>query len=244
MPKQSGLGDQLFLDDYDLTGDTGAVGSIGSPFTVLPVTGIDKSAPERRAALMDGGIAFQAWHNPTNAHVKLSALPRTNVQGSYFHGSAIGNPCASLQALQIGYNPTRGQDGSLTLAVQLTGAAASPLEWGLQGTVGKRSDVAATNGASLDSGVTSTLFGLAAYVHVFSFTGTSVTIKVQDSADNASFADLAGAGFVAFTAVGSQRVETGLSATVRRYLRVVTTGTFSQATFAVNLVRHQGAVTA
>lgn len=243
MEKESGLGDYLFLDEYDLSGDTGAVSSISSPINPLVITGINKYAPERLAGQMDGAIAFQAWHNPTNAHVKLSALPRTNVIGSYFHGAAIGNPAASLNGLQIGYDPNRGADGSLTLAVNLTASEGAPLEWGRQGTAGKRSDTTATNGASLDGGAATT-FGLQAYRHIFSFTGTSVTIKVQDSADNSSWADLTGGAFTAATAVGSEQIATSATQTVRRYLRVITSGTFSQCTFAVNLIRNSTALTA
>lgn len=243
MAKESGLGDLLFVDEYDLSGDTGAVQTISAPFTPLVLTGINKYAPERLAGQMDGALAFQAWHNPTNAHVKLSALPRTNVIGSYFHGSALGNPACSLVALQTSYDPNRGADGSLTLAVSLTGSNGLPLEWGVQGTVGKRSDTTATNGGSIDNGA-ATALGLQAYMHAFSFTGTSVTIKVQDSADNSSWADLTGGAFTALTAAGKEQIATTATQAVRRYLRVITTGTFSQCTFAVNLVRNRVALTA
>ena len=35
-------------------------------------------------------------------------------------------------------------------------------------------------------------FGVQAYLQVFSFTGTDVTITIQDSADNSSFANITG----------------------------------------------------
>lgn len=242
MSKESGLGDYLFIDGYDVSGDTAQVASISAPFAPIVMTGINKYAPERVAGQMDGALGFTVYHNPTNAHVKLSALPRTNVIGSYFHGLALGNVCASLQALQVSYDPSRGDDGSLTMAVALTASAGTSLEWGVQGTPGKRSDVAATNGASVDGGA-STAFGLQAYAHFFSFTGTSCTLKLQDSADNATFADLTGGGFVAATAAGSQFIATTATQTIRRYVRVVSSGTFSQCTFAVNLIRNNSALT-
>ncbi len=242
MAKESGLGDALYLDEYDLTGDTGAVSSISAPFAPLILTGIDKYAPERKAGHADGKITWQAWHNPANAHVKLSALPRTDVIGSYFHGGAVGNVAASMTALQVAYSPSRGADGSLTFEVDLT-ADGFGLEWGLQGTAGKRSDTIATNGASINNGA-ATAFGLNAYLHVFSFTGTSVTITIQDSADNASFAALTGGAFSTVTAAGKERIATTATQAVRQYLRVITAGTFSQCTFAVNLVRNKAALAA
>jgi hypothetical protein len=62
---------------------------------------------------------------------------------------------------------------------------------------------------------------------------------VQDSADNASFTTITGLTFTAVTAAPAwQRLATANNATVRRYLRVITTGTFNPATFAVVLDRN------
>jgi hypothetical protein len=91
------------------------------------------------------------------------------------------------------------------------------------------------------------LFGLQAYLHVFAVVGTSVTVKLQESSDNSgdAYADVTGGGFTAVTAVagtGSQRIQTSRTQTIERYLRVVTTGTFSSATFAVAVVRNDTSV--
>lgn len=61
------------------------------------------------------------------------------------------------------------------------------------------------------------------HAHVITITGTTptVTLKVQDSADNVSFADLAGATTTSISTAGAQRI-TGIG-TVRRYARVVHT---------------------
>jgi hypothetical protein len=69
----------------------------------------------------------------------------------------------------------------------------------------------------------------------------SITVAIEDSANNSAWAALASATFVAATAVGSQRITAGptSTATVRRYVRVVTTGTFSNAIFGVNFVRYE-----
>lgn len=86
-----------------------------------------------------------------------------------------------------------------------------------------------------------TAFGLQAYMHAFAFTGTDCTIKLQDSADNVSFADIATAAFTAVTAApASQRIATVNTATVRRYLRVATTtsGGFTSCQFAVSFTRN------
>jgi hypothetical protein len=89
-------------------------------------------------------------------------------------------------------------------------------------------------------------FGFQAYLQVTGFVGTDVTVKLQDSADNVTFADLAGGAFAQIAATAqAQRIAVGGTATVRRYVRAstVTTGGFTSATFSVVLVRNTSAVT-
>ena len=100
-------------------------------------------------------------------------------------------------------------DGTYTVpsgqAVTLTYSAAPTWTWTLQ-----------------------TAFGAQAYLQVTQFTGTSVTATVQHAPDNATWSTLA--AFTAVTAAPAfQRVPA--TGTVARYLRVITTGTFSSATF-------------
>jgi hypothetical protein len=147
-------------------------------------------------------------------------------------------------AKQINYDPTRGQDGQLTFKVDAL-ANGFGLEWGVQLTAGQRTDGSATNGASVDLLTASPgAFGLQAYLQVFSFTGTSVTVKLQESSDNNvgdPWADVVGGAFTAATGRTTQRIATA-AINVERYLRVVTTGTFSNAVFAVMATRNGTAV--
>lgn len=233
MSKSTGLGSRLFIGGRDVSNDTSTV-AISSPCAVLEFTGIDKSAHERKTGLRDGNINVTSYFNPLNAHLTYSALPTSDVQTAWGYGAAIGNPIACLVAKQLNYDPTRGADGMLTAAVQ-TQANGFGLEWGNYLTAGLRTDTAATNGASWDTGAALS-FGAQAYMQCTAFTGTDVTIKIQDSADNATFADVTGLTFTAVTAApASQRLATSNTATIRRYLRVATTtsGGFTSASFVV-----------
>lgn len=246
MAKQSGLGDNLYVAGYDLSGDIGSLGRIGGGPAALEVTGIDKSGFERIGGLRDGAIEFTAWFNPTTdrAHDRFSTLPTTDQIVTYARGTALGGQAAAMVAKQVNYDGNRGDDGAFTLEVQAL-ANGYGLEWGRQLTAGKRTDSSATNGSSVDFGSGSTAFGLQAWLHVFAFTGTSVTVKLQESSDDGSgdaFADVTGGGFTAATGVTSQRIETARGQTVERYLRVVTTGTFSDAVFAVMVARNDTSV--
>lgn len=239
MAKESGLGDGLAIGGFDVSGDTGSVNRIAGPRGVTEVTGIDKSAYERLLTHKDGGIDFTSWFNPTNAHLGLRPLPTTDTIVSYIHGSLIGNPAASMTAKQINYDGTRNQDASFSLGVNSV-ANGFGLEWGQLLTPRFVSNVTATNGASLDYGQVSTLFGLQAYLHVIAFTGTSCTLTIQDSADNVAFAPLTGGAFSAVTAAPNfQRIATAGNQTVRRYLRISSAGTFSNIQFLINVVRNE-----
>ncbi len=244
MAKESGLGDNLYVGGNDLSGDVGSVERIGGGPALLEVTGIDKSAVERLGGKRDGGIDFTAFFNDAagQAHAVLSALPTADVMVSYCRGTTLGDEGASMIAKQVNYDPTRGEDGSLTINI---GALANGfgLEYGIQHTAGKRTDSSATDGTGVeDYKQASTSFGLQAYIHCFAFTGTSFTAKLQESDDDASsdaYADVTGGGFAAISAAGTtERIVTGAALTVEQWLRVVTTGTFSNAVFAVMVARN------
>src|SRR5256885_10676982 len=152
MAKQAGMGDNYYAGGYDLSGDTNSLSRIAGGPAALDVTDITQSAYARLGGLRDGGIDWVSYFDPAGAsHVLLSALPAADEVCTYFRGTALGNPAASCVAKLIGYDPTRGQDGALTLA---TAAQANGfgLEWGSQLTAGKRTDTAATAGSPFDNG--------------------------------------------------------------------------------------------
>jgi hypothetical protein len=239
--KQTGLGDNYYISGVDISGDTQSFGSIhGGSASQQDTTDITQSGHSRLALERDGGIDWTSYFDPTVAHPTLSALPTTDVILTYFRGTAIGNACASLNGKQINYDPTRGQDGSLTLAVSAQ-ANAYGLEWGVQLTPGHRVDgaaVAASSGNSYNTGG-SLAFGAQMYVHLFAFTGTSVTISLWDSADNVTFNAVASLTTAALSS-GAQAVRIAIAnnATVRQYIAVATVGTFSNADFAVHVTKN------
>jgi len=242
MSKQSGLGDNLYVGGYDLSGDIGSLSRIGGTLQTLDVTGIDKSAPERIGGQRDGALEFSSFFNDAagQAHPRFSSLPSADVALTYARGTVLGNAAACLIGKQINYDGNRADNGAFTFKVQAL-ANGYGLEWGRQLTAGKRTDTTATNGTSIDTAA-SAAFGAQAYLQVFAFAGTSVTVKVQDSADNSTFADVTGLTFTAATGITTERLATANNATIRRYLRVATTGTFTNAVFSVVLVKNETAV--
>lgn len=249
MAKQSGLGYNFYIDGFDISGDVGAFSKIGAPTVMLDVTGIDKSAHERINGHAGGEIDFNAFWNTAvgREHLALKnndVSPGVDIIAMLHTGLTVGSAVACVLGKQPTYDWNRGKDGSLLGTVQVV-SNGFPLEWAEALTAGKQTDAAPANGASIDGqnyglvGVSSA-FGLSAYLQVFSLAGTSMTVKLQDSADNAAFADIAGASFaaVASPGPGTQRIEIGLTATVRRYIRAVSTGTFTNGVYACAVCRY------
>jgi hypothetical protein len=233
--KQSGLGDALYVGGYDLSGDINSLSRIGTSRTALDFTAIDKEGFERKGGIRDGAIEFTSYFNPSagQAHPILSALPTTDVMVSYLRGTTVGTPSACTVAKQVGYDPTRGADGSLTMTTSAL-ANGFGLEWGVMLTAGKQTDTTATDSDGLDQ-TAQTTDGAQAYLQVFSFTGTSCTVSIEDSADDNTYAPLI--AFTAATGVTTERDT--VSGTVDRYVRISTTGTFSECTFAVMFKRNK-----
>lgn len=252
MAKQSGLGDALWISGYDVSGDTQQINEIQGGAAPIDVTGINKSAMERILGVRDGKIDATTFFNPTNGigqlksvHERLSLLPTTDQIVTYGRGTTLGSPAACLVSKQLNYDMKRGAAGEVNFDVSSV-ANGNGLEWGVQLTAGQRTDTAATNGTGVDFGLGSSgtgpsVFGAQFYLHVFAFTGTSVTVKIQESGDNGvgdAWADVTGGTFTAATGITTQRLETARGQTVERYLRAVTTGTFSNAVFSVVAIRN------
>lgn len=241
MAKATGLGQFILVAGVDLSGDTQSVSVRGGP-APIELTGINKSAPERAGGRLDGGIDWVSFFDDAagQAHPTLKGLPTTSVHVMYGDASTIGQPAACEVAKQINYDPTLGNDGTLTLAVQSMVSDGASVEWCDLLTAGLRTDTAATNGSSLD-GAAATTTGWAAYLQVSAFSGTDVTITIQDSADNSSWANVTGGAFTQVTSgPTTERIEGAAGATLRRYVRVITTtsGGVTSVTFAVAITRH------
>lgn len=244
MAKTEGLGDQAYVAGFDLSGNILSVGRLSGGPATLDVTPLNSLAYQRLGGLRDGAFEFVTAMDPAAGaeHAALSTLPTADVIMTYFNNPALGSPAASLNAKQVNYDPARDQAGMLTFAVQGVGNSFG-LEWGLQLTPGIRTDTTATAAGpsnSIDT-LASASFGGQAYLQVFSVTGTSVTVAIWDSADNITFAAVAGFAFTAATPGGSpqaQRISISNVSTIRRYIAAATTGTFTNAQFAVQVVKN------
>tara|TARA_Y100001938_G_scaffold39922_1_gene55277 strand:- start:3214 stop:3933 length:720 start_codon:yes stop_codon:yes gene_type:complete len=233
MAKKSGLGNNLFISGYDLSGDVGTINNIGTTRGVQDVTSINKSAHERLLTHSDSTISFNSFFNDASLaeHDALSTLPTTDRIVSFLMGSTLGDSACALVGKQLNYNASRTADGGLTFSVDVVGQG-FPLEWGISGTAGKVTHSSATNISSIDNSA-STSNGASAYLQSFAVSSGTCIVKVQHSTNDSSWSDLI--TFTGATGITSERATS--SGTVNRYLRVISSGTFSNCSFNVIIKR-------
>lgn len=215
----------------------------GGP-ALLDVTDITQSAHSRLGGLRDGHMALTSYHDPApgQSHAVFSKLPTADVILTYLRGQAIGNPAACLNAKQLNYDPTRANTGELTFKIDADGNEYG-LEWGVQLTAGVRADTAATNGSNY-AGTQAYSYGAQAYLQAVSFTGTDVTVTIQQSTTGSgSWSTLMSFTQITGSTPLAQRVAVSNTTSVDQYLRAITTtsGGFSSFAFQCAIVVNQTA---
>lgn len=199
---------------------SGQDGSLGASGQALGALGIPLEWGQLLTIGKQTYAATQAISAWTTAHAySLNDLVvPTTANGHYYKATTAGTSDAATEPTW----PTNG-----TTVADGLGA----LIWTDQGLL--------PNGIDRPGGATaSTLFGLAAYLHLISIGSGTVTFTVQDSANRIAWANVTGGAFTGKTAAGTDRIQTATNGTVRRYLRVNVTGTFTNAVAVVNVVRY------
>jgi len=246
MSKTTGIGERFYVNQYDLSGDVGALGTIASSRNQQDVTTLPNVAIARLGLLRDGHLAYTAFFDADTGqeHLVLRNLPQSGLY-TWCTGTTAGADTASLVANASDYTLNRGADGSL-VATPTADANGYGLQWGNLLTVGAQLFASSGIGTAVDDyypsfgGVSAppTNFGLAAYLHVLSLDSGTATVHIQDSAVGVSYADITGAVFTGATGATSQRIATSATQAVNRYLRLNVTGTFAKLTAVVSVVRY------
>jgi len=244
----SGVGGRLFVDEHNISGSTATMRRLMMDLGVQNTTTIQDEATRRTPTIRHGAIDVTAlWDTDAGqAEPVLRTLPNADRALSYHHRATRGAPAWFMIGKQITYSPNVANTKDLTIDVQAV-ANNYGLELGRSLTAGEETIGAAGGLTGVDDlqAVGSTDFGLQAILHVTAFTGTSVDIAIQDSDDDGSgdpYADVTGATFTTVSAVGSERIATGATENVKRWLRAELSGTFTSVTFAVAVNRNPVAV--
>ena len=235
MAKSSGLGQQFYIAGYDLSGDVGSLSGVGSPRQLLEITSINKSAVERLNGRSDASLSFNTFFNDAAAqeHAALSGLPTADRLVLWGVSGSTGDAACAFPAKQMNYDGSRGADGSLAFSVDVV-ADGIASDWCELLTDGKVTHSSAGSSTSRDDW-SATSAGLVAHLQIVTAASGTPTVTIQQSSDN-GVSD-AWATLASFTAGGYASTPTAeritVSGAVERYLRVTTTGTFSNAQFVV-----------
>jgi len=242
MPKESGLGDLLFINGYDVSGDIGSLGRIACPRPTLDVTGINSSARERVQGPADGAIAFRSWFNDAAGQEHAALKAKTDpAYCMAVCGGAQGDPCAMLVAVQTNYDGDRGADGSLALAVEALAKghiSGMPTNAGLEwGTLVAQKQTIASAGATVGEVTAQTTAGAALQLQVFSVASGTPTFVAQDSSDTTNGSDGSWATLKTFTIQAQGAERQTVAGTVEKGVRLNAIGTFTDAVVAMGIRR-------
>lgn len=222
----------VLVKQYDLSAYFNSADSAYTADTA-EVTTFGASAKSYIAGMKDATVSLAGfWDGDANAvdSVLSAALGGAALITIAPAGLAtVGNPAILADALTTSYGV------SATVGDAVAVSAEAQVSGGMNAGIILASLIARTatgSLASVDNGA-STSAGLRGFLHITAFNGTDVTVKIQESPDNSTWADLI--TFTQATAAGS---ESGTGAgTIDRYLRVNITGTFTSVTLAVSAAR-------
>lgn len=246
MAKVSGIGQRLYVNEFDLSGDIGAINTAQASRNQQDVSTLLDTAVERLGLLRDGQLAYTAFFD-TDAgqeHLVERNLPQSALF-TWCLKDAIAAQTCSLVANMSDRGLNRGQDGSL-IVTPTAMANGYGLQWGTLLTTGQQTFASAGAGTGVDDYVPvfgtlplPSAHGWAAYLHALSLGSGTANVALQDSTDNLSYGNITGGGFTAITGATSQRLESASStAAVKRYVRINVSGTFTNLVLAVSFVRY------
>jgi hypothetical protein len=245
MTIQSGVSARGWLDEFSLGDNIAQLSRMELSVAQLIKTTIEDEAVRRVDAKRGGAIGLTSAFDDAagKSHDALTDFPASSADRllTYAHRATLGAPALSCLGIQETLNYVLSKDGDLTLQASTVGNGYG-LELGHLLTAGEASSTGAEALTGFDDGAgAATDFGLQAYLHVFSFTGTSVTVTIEDSDDDAAvdpYAAVTGAAFTTVTGPTFERIQTSRTENVKEWLRVDLAGTYSAVGLAVVVVRN------
>ena len=240
MAKESGLNVRLYVMGYDLSGDANAVDSMGYTQNLMETTPLNSAAATRIVGLADGGLTVNGYFDNATGKIhptftsNSGKLPTADQVVLVPMGASVGDPSVGISAKEADYSVSRSSGSAITVSSSFNGNGMGG-EFGVMLTAHDDTHSSASSGSSVDNSASSSSGG-SGYLQAISLGSGSVIVKIQESTNDSSWTDL-----MTFSTVGTSDVSTAerltMSGTVARYLRVTSTGTFSNAKIAVGFSR-------
>lgn len=188
---------------------------------------------------LSGGLSFSGLYNGTTGEIgpifqsMFESETPTPVSIAYA-GAAIGSYVDLLKVVLTTYNINSPHDGLTEVTAESD--ADGQVDMGVSLHDNSTETGAAPIGyTSVNESAASTA-GAVAHLHITAFTGTDITVKIQHSTNDSTWADLM--TFTTATGAGSERAEVASGVPINQYVRAqVSAGTFASATFTVAFAR-------
>ena len=226
MAKSSGLNVRLYVQGYDLSGDANSLSTIGYTNSLYDIATLDSTAQKRLMGPVDGTLGVNGWFDNRSGGIhpiftsNSGKLPTADQNVLVPMGASVGDAVCGFVSKEADYNVESG---------------VGP-EFGVMLTAFADTHSSAGSGTVFDSGASSSN-GAAGILQLFSLDSGSVTVNIQESTSSGG----SYTNFMTFSTVAAAGAPTAervtMAGTVQRYIKVVTTGTFSNAEIAVGLTR-------
>ena len=238
MAKESGLNVRLYVEGKDMSGSANALDGAGYSQAMLETTPLNTSAATRITGLADGTLSVNGYFDTSDDAPwaeDSGKLPSSDAVVLVALSSAVGDPSVGMNAKEGEFNVSRSSGSAISIASSFSGNGMGG-EFGEMLTAHDDTHSSAGSGTVVDSGASSSSGG-AGYVQVISLGSGSVVVNLQESTSSGgSYSNFMTFSTVAAAAAPSAERVT-MEGTVQRYIKVVTTGTFSNAKIAVAFAR-------
>ena len=234
MAKQAAHGTRIYLDGYDLSGYLTAT-DLGVEQETPVVTCFGDAGP--RAVVGNYGVAVSASGLFDGAAGRIDEIIdalRGNDSDHYLTQLFGGTVAGSISYDSIARMASEPRKADIGGAVMLDFSLAGSGGMARGMVLANKTSTGAENIAGVNQGVTTAGQVYAVTFRLLAFTGTSVTMKLQESQNDGApdtYADIAGLTSGALSALGAVRVTT--AAASEAWKRVVLSGTYSSALILV-----------
>jgi len=239
MAKESGLNVRLYVEGKDMSGSANALSGAGYSQAMLETTPLNTSAATRITGLADGTLSVNGYFDTSDDAPwaeDSGKLPSSDAVVLVALSSAVGDPSVGMNAKEGEFNVSRSSGSAISITSSFSGNGMGG-EFGEMLTAHDDTHSSAGAGTEVDSGASSSSGG-AGYVQVISLGSGSVVVNLQESTSSGgSYSNFMTFSTVAAAAAPSAERVT-MEGTVQRYIKVVTTGTFSNAKIAVAFARY------
>lgn len=233
---QHGKSSGVLFDEFDLSSYFNQVNA-SRAIQAVHTTTFGNDDKNYIAGIEEGSIAIQGlWDGSADAADEEldAAIGAESIITVCPQGFAtLGNKAIMLKGENVSYQIRSTVTDAVRIVaggtadggVRTSGVLLQPLE----------AETTTFNGASVNN-LGSSAFGGVGHIHVTVFSGTSATVKIQDSANDADWADLI--TFTNITGIASERI--AVAGAVDQYLRfAITADTFTSMVIACAFARNR-----